>query len=190
MPAGAAAAADELTGSIALILEQVYAGASLIALGEARRQGGKNLPDGLEAEKGRFRALARTVPMYAWTRLTTKLQTDLLTPRELATPFARADVEAALKAIPLDGAEDLAKQAINTAHGQGRHETIAPLQPTEIYASELLDGETCDACEKVDGKEYDTMADALIEYETGGYGACKGGSRCRGTLVSVYGYAG
>jgi hypothetical protein len=190
MPPEAAAAADTITGNMSAILAAVFAGGSLIALGEARRQGGKDLPDPLEAAPDRFRPLAKAVALHPWTRLTTKLQADMLTPKALATPFARADVEAALKAIPLDGATDLAKQAINTAHGQGRHETIAPLQPTEIYASELLDGETCDACAKVDGKEYDTMADALIEYETGGYGACKGGSRCRGTLVTVYGYGG
>jgi len=190
LPAGVTRTTDALTDSINEILADVYAGASLIALGEASRQKVPDLPDPLEADPDRFRTLARTVPMYAWNRLTTKLQTDLLTPANLATPFARADVEAALKAIPLDGAADLAKQAINTAHGAGRYDTIAPLQPTEIYASELLDGETCDACARVDGKEYETMADALVEYETGGYGACKGGSRCRGTLISVYGYAG
>jgi hypothetical protein len=190
LPGKVTTATDTITDSIAEILAQVYAGASLIALGEARRQGGKDLPDPLEATPDRFRPLAKAVALHPWTRITTKAQADMLTPKALATPFARADVEAALKAIPLDGTEDLAKQAINTAHGQGRHETIAPLQPTEIYASELLDGETCDACARVDGKEYDTMADALIEYETGGYGACKGGSRCRGTLVSVYGYGG
>jgi hypothetical protein len=30
------------------------------------------------------------------------------------------------------------------------------------------------------------MTEALVEYETGGYGACKGGARCRGTLVFQY----
>jgi hypothetical protein len=190
IPPKVAAAMTAAEVSITGILAQVYAGASLIALGEAARQGGKNLPDGLEADADRFRPLAKAVALHPWTRLTTKAQADMLTPKALSTPFVKADVEKALQAIPLDGANDLARQAVNTAHGQGRYDTIAPLQPTEIYASELLDGETCDACEKVDGKEYETLADALTEYETGGYGACKGGSRCRGTLVSVYGYGG
>jgi hypothetical protein len=172
--------------AIATILEQVYAGASLIAIGEATRQRVPDLPDALEPEPGRFKDLARMVALHPWTRLTSKLQTDLLTPAALAAPVTKKDVETALKAIPLDGAEDLAKQTINTAHGAGRYETIAPLNPVEIYASELLDGATCDRCAAVDGKEYATMAEALVEYETGGYGACRGGARCRGTLVSVY----
>jgi hypothetical protein len=190
LPGKVTTATDTITDSIAEILAQVYAGASLIALGEASRQGVKDLPDSLEAAPDRFRPLAKAVALHPWTRLTTKAQADMLTPKALSTPFVKADVEKALQAIPLDGANDLARQAVNTAHGQGRYDTIAPLQPTEIYASELLDGETCDACEKVDGKEYETLADALTEYETGGYGACKGGSRCRGTLVTVYGYGG
>jgi hypothetical protein len=190
MPAAVAGATDKLTGSIAAILAAVYGGASHIALGEAARQKVPNLPDPLTAKPERFTTLARAVALHPWTRLTTKLQSDMLTPASLATPFAKADVEATLKAIPLDGAEDLARQSINAAHGQGRLETIAPLQPTRNYSSELLDGQTCSRCAAVDGNEYDTLEDALAEYETGGYGACLGGSRCRGLIISVYGYAG
>jgi len=172
--------------AIEAILGQVYAGASLIAIGEASRQRVPDLPDALEPEPGRFKALARMVALHPWTRLTSKLQTDLLTPAALAGPIEKKDVEKALKAIPIDGATDLARQTINTAHGAGRYDTIAPMEPAEIYASELLDGATCDRCAAVDGKQYATMAEALVEYETGGYGACRGGSRCRGTLISIY----
>ncbi|QKY78954.1 capsid maturation protease [Arthrobacter phage Jinkies] len=186
MPARAAAAADTLTDSIARILAQVYAGASVIAIGEAKRQGGKGLPDPLEADADRFRPHARAVSLYAWTRLTTKLQADMLTPKNLATPFKRADAEAAAKAIPLDGAADLAKQAVHTAHGQGRLDTMQPLSPVEIFSSELLDGETCGPCSRVDGKEYATFAEARVEYEAGGYGGCLGGSRCRGSICCIY----
>ena len=190
MPARAAKAADEITDSITEILAHVYAGASLIAIGEAKRQGGTDLPDPAEANPDTYRPHARAVALYAWTRLTTKLQADMLTPKNLATPFARADVEAALKAIPLDGATDLAKQAVNTAHNAGRIETMRGLGAVETFASELLDGETCGPCSRVDGKQYATLEEAETEYETGGYGGCLGGSRCRGTLISVYGFAG
>ena len=186
MPAAAVEAADKLALSIGSILEQVYAGASLIALGEARRQGVKDLPAPLVPVAGQFAALAGAVALHPWTRLTTKLQADMLTPKALAAPAVKADVEAAARAVPLDGATDLAHQSINAAHGAGRYDTIAPMEPVEIYSSELLDGATCDRCAEVDGKEYATMEEALVEYETGGYGACRGGSRCRGTLVSVY----
>lgn len=192
IPADVAAEIESATGSMTDILATVFAGASLIAIGEARRQGAKQLPDGLRPVHGRYDTLARAVALHPWTRLTSKLQADLLTPRTLAAPITRADVETTLKSIPLDGATDLAKQAIHTAHGQGRHETMqeALPEPQECYSSELLDGNTCSKCAAVDGKEYDTLAEGLVEYETGGYGACLGGARCRGTLVSVYGYAG
>ena len=190
LPRDVTAASDKLTDSIARILAQVYAGASLIALGEASRQKVPDLPDPLSTEPDRYHALARTVGMYAWTRLTTKAQTDMLTPANLATPFARADVEKQLREIPLDGAEDLARQAINTAHNDGRFDTIEPMQPFECFSSELLDGNTCSACAAVDGKEYESFAAGKAEYETGGFGACLGGSRCRGTLCCVYGNGG
>lgn len=190
MPPEAAAAADNLTGDMAQILAAVFAGGSLIALGEARRQGGKALPVPLEADKARFTPLARAVALHPWTRITSKLQTDLLTPAGLSAPLQRDAVETAAKTIPLDGAEDLARQTIHTAHGAGRLETIKELDPVETHASELLDGETCSRCSAVDGKEYPTLDAALVEYEQGYYGACLGGSRCRGTLVSVYSYGG
>lgn len=175
------------------ILGQVYAGAGLIVIGEAKRQGVKKTPKPLAAETDRFDLLAKAVALHPWTRLTSKLQADMMNPVTLmktalaaGDPILRADVQKALEAIPLDGAEDLARQTIHTAHGAGRTETAETMAPDEIYSSELLDGETCDACAKVDGKDYDTMAEAKTEYEAGGYGACKGGARCRGTLVFQY----
>ena len=56
-----------------------------------------------------------------------------------------------------------------------------------IYASELLDDATCDPCAQIDGTEYMTLDDAEEDYPSGGYTDCDGWSRCRGTLVAVYG---
>jgi hypothetical protein len=175
------------TKAMSAILGQVYAGAAQIVIGEARRQGVKKTPKPLTAAPGRFEPLAQAVALHPWTRLTSKLQADMLEPRTLAQPtIARADVQGSLEAIPLDGAEDLARQTIHAAHGAGRVEAAKTMQPENIHASELLDGATCDACARVDGKDYATMTEAEIEYEAGGYGACKGGGRCRGTLVFQY----
>jgi hypothetical protein len=55
-----------------------------------------------------------------------------------------------------------------------------------IYASELLDGATCQECALIDGTEYESIAEAEIDYPVGGYVYCEGGLRCRGTLVCVY----
>lgn len=169
------------------ILSQVYTGAALIVAGEAARQGVKNIIGTLQPADGQFDDLAKAVALRPWSRLTSKLQADMLEPRTLAQPeIGKADVQGNLEAIPLDGANDLAKQAVHAAHGQGRVDAAVEMAPEEIYSSELLDGKTCDACANVDGKDYTSMAEALTEYETGGYGACKGGARCRGTLVFQY----
>jgi hypothetical protein len=189
MPAAAVEAADKLALSIGNILEQVYAGASLIALGEASRQGVEDLPPPLVPAAGQFAVLAGAVALHPWTRLTTKLQTDMLTPKALQAPAVKADVMDALKVIPLDGATDLAHQSINVAHAGGRFDTAKKIGPAmEVTASELLDGRTCDRCSAVDGKVYDSLEAGLVEYEQGFYGACRGGSRCRGTLTILYGH--
>jgi hypothetical protein len=56
-----------------------------------------------------------------------------------------------------------------------------------VYASELLDSETCDPCAAIDGTAYETIDDAEVDYPAGGYTDCDGWSRCRGTLIAVYG---
>lgn len=80
---------------------------------------------------------------------------------------------------------DDARQVTHHAYGQGRLATAATLPaPKSVYASELLDGATCDNCSTVDGREYESIAAAMEDYPDGGpYYACRGGSRCRGTLV-------
>lgn len=56
----------------------------------------------------------------------------------------------------------------------------------EIYASEVMDANTCEECAEIDGKEYATLPEAEEDYPVGGYVDCEGGLRCRGTLVAVY----
>jgi hypothetical protein len=79
--------------------------------------------------------------------------------------------------------------AITAAENSGRTAVLRDADPTTIYASELLDEATCDACADIDGKEYATLEEAETDYPTGGYVDCAGGQRCRGTLVAVYGEA-
>jgi hypothetical protein len=175
------------TKAMSTILAGVFAGAAQIVVGEATRQGVKKTPLPIAAAVGRFDDMAKAVALHPWTRITGKLQADMLEPRTLALPaVAKTDVQASLEQIPLDGAVDLARQTIHAAHGAGRIEQAETMQPEEIYSSELLDGATCPACAEVDGKDYTTMTEAKTEYESGGYGACKGGARCRGTLVFQY----
>lgn len=58
---------------------------------------------------------------------------------------------------------------------------------TDIYASEIIDDETCASCAGVDGNEYSSMTEARADYPAatypdGGYRHCEN-ERCRGTLV-------
>lgn len=55
-----------------------------------------------------------------------------------------------------------------------------------VYASELLDANTCPACYGLDGTEYATVEDAEQDYPGGGYVDCDGGDWCRGTPVGVF----
>jgi hypothetical protein len=75
------------------------------------------------------------------------------------------------------------QQALNT----GRKEVFSDGDPNSLYASELLDSNTCDSCVEIDGTEYPDLDAAEADYPTGGYMDCYGGPRCRGTLVGVYG---
>lgn len=85
------------------------------------------------------------------------------------------------------GLEDVATQGALAANGAGRTGGGATLAAdgTTWYASELLDRATCGPCSSVDGREYATREDALADYPSGRYVGCKGGDRCRGTLIAV-----
>lgn len=61
-------------------------------------------------------------------------------------------------------------------------------QHAGVYALEILDGNTCSECDQIDGQEYQSLAEARVDYPGigGGYIRCLGRERCRGTLVIVY----
>jgi hypothetical protein len=82
--------------------------------------------------------------------------------------------------------EDQLGGAVTQAMNSGRKIAIDKNDPEEIYASELLDANTCEECVALDGNQYESVADAEQDYPSGGYKDCLGGPRCRGTLVAVY----
>lgn len=84
--------------------------------------------------------------------------------------------------------EEAARTATAQADGLGRQAAVAaaPSEPVAIYASELLDGNTCPPCSLVDGTEYPSLEVARRDYPTGIYIDCEGRDRCRGTLVFVW----
>lgn len=80
-----------------------------------------------------------------------------------------------------------ARAAAQQTEGTARV-TVAPTlgRIANVYASELLDRNTCEPCSIVDGRDYGTLDAARVDYPLGTYVECDGGSRCRGTLVIVW----
>lgn len=76
--------------------------------------------------------------------------------------------------------------AMSAAQNEGRLAVLAVAPPAEYTASEALDKNSCKPCRAIDGTRYTTLPDARTAYPTGGYTGCLGGSRCRGTLVTVW----
>jgi hypothetical protein len=81
---------------------------------------------------------------------------------------------------------DILGGAVQQAINDGRGEVMGRANPTRIYASELLDANTCSHCVAKDGTEYQSVGDAAKDYPSGGYRDCEGRERCRGVLVAVY----
>ncbi len=52
-------------------------------------------------------------------------------------------------------------------------------------ADETLDANTCGPCRDVEGRLFETIAEARKAYPSGGFRSCDGRDRCRGTVVPV-----
>jgi hypothetical protein len=77
--------------------------------------------------------------------------------------------------------------AITAAQNEGRRTVLEAAPPARVYtASEILDRNVCGPCRDIDGTEFETLADSLVAYPAGGYTACLGGPRCRGTVVPLW----
>lgn len=183
---------EEQESSAALIIAGLLA-ATYLAGGrrvteEAQRQGVDTAsvnPAELDAEE--FMEQARAVSQHPWRRITRKVEDGLsrqsVLTQDTVTP---GEVDMILDGIRIDGSRDEARQAINTSGGRGRIDTVesAPeLQPDRIWSSEIMDGAQCDRCELIDGREFTDMEEARGFYRSGHYYRCRGGARCRGTLV-------
>jgi hypothetical protein len=104
--------------------------------------------------------------------------------------IARAAADAAIPSTTTDAAH----QAALGANGAGRLHGLSAYEEAvrdgaarggRLYASELLDRNTCQPCDDVDGTTYPNVTAALADYPLGQYRLCEGGTRCRGTLVLV-----
>lgn len=76
--------------------------------------------------------------------------------------------------------------ALTAAQNQARFATLEAAPDADYFATEELDSNTCSACRDVDGRRFETLAEARALYANGGYTRCQGRERCRGTVVAVW----
>lgn len=82
--------------------------------------------------------------------------------------------------------------AIWSAENDGRFATLDQAEAdgrgaTYYEATETRDRNTCVQCVDIDGERFDTLRDARESYPHGGYFACLGTIRCRGTIEPHWG---
>jgi hypothetical protein len=97
-------------------------------------------------------------------------------------------VDRDLKDLSIRTPRDYIGSAMSSAQNAGRY-AVLNVAPEGIYlASEILDKRTCGPCQKIDGTEFSSLAEAAEAYPAGaaGYSSCAGGGRCRGTMIAVW----
>lgn len=139
------------------------------------------------AIRGRLRQVARTTARYLGVGL---VQSAVRQAMRLfgsgSGEQVAAQVDEHLANLSGAAVEEQIGGAMTAAQNEGRMAVLAVAPPATYTATEILDRNSCSPCRKIDGTRYTTLADARKAYPTGGYTACLGGPRCRGTLVTVW----
>ena len=95
-------------------------------------------------------------------------------------------VETHLEELSDAGPRESVGGAVTQAQNEGRRTVLAVAPRGRYFASEVLDRNSCKPCREIDGTEYSSLGRAMVAYPSGGYRNCLGGSRCRGTIVTVW----
>jgi hypothetical protein len=158
------------------------------AVGEAKRQGKTiPMPDMTSANASLAKRAASTDQVLARSLSESGARKALsLTPAQ-SPEMVAASVGKYLNNLSTSYLQDQLGGSLQQAMNTGRKEVFDAGDPNSLYASELLDSNTCESCVEIDGTEYPDLDAAEADYPTGGYMDCYGGPRCRGTLVGVYG---
>jgi hypothetical protein len=97
------------------------------------------------------------------------------------------EVKQHLLSLSGSSAKDMLGGAVQQSINAGRRLVFSrDNEPGRLYASEILDRNTCSHCVQIDGHEYPDILAAEHDYPTGTYKDCDGRERCRGTIVKVY----
>lgn len=87
----------------------------------------------------------------------------------------------------------MAAGVMSMAQNTARLATIAAGPRAELVATEMHDHNSCSPCDEINGTSFgysddpDAIDRARAAYPAGGYIACEGGTRCRGTVYGNYG---
>lgn len=189
-----ASVADEVARALPVVEDALAASfreSSKLVVAEAARQGVKLSP--VVEQPTWVRDLAETVTGKPVARVLDVARDLHAAPSAVVTPPAPETVQEALEGISPKGPVDVARQANHAVVNAGRVETVekATRKPAYTYSSEMMDGATCGPCARIDGQEWETLAEARKHYPDGqGYVECEstrsGANRCRGTLVWVW----
>src|SRR6202035_1933115 len=103
-----------------------------------------------------------------------------------------ADVSAYLNAMTAAGTRLHLSAAMCDAQNKARLATFKAGPHVELYATEVMDHNTCEPCRLINGHDIGSTSDpdiaARVEelYPGGGYVDCLGLERCRGTIKARY----
>mgnify|MGYP007114988152 CR=1 FL=1 len=185
-----ASVADEVARALPVVedaLVSSFRESSKLVVKEAARQGVKLSP--VVEQPVWVRDLAETVTGKPVARVLDVARDLHTAPSAVVTPPAPEDVQEALEGISPKGPVDVARQANHAVVNAGRVETVeqSEREPAWLWSSEVLDGNQCGPCARIDQTEWETLEEARTFYPEGqGYVNCEGGNRCRGTLVFVW----
>ena len=183
--------ADEVGRALPVVedaLASSFRESSKLVVKEAARQGVKLAP--VTEQPVWVRDLAETVTGKPVARVLDVARDLHAAPAAVVTPPNPEAVQEALEGISPKGPVDVARQANHAVVNAGRVETVeqADRKPAWLWSSEVLDGNQCGPCARIDQSEWETLEEARKFYPEGqGYVNCEGRGRCRGTLIFVWG---
>lgn len=189
----------QATATAEAALRDAWEAAAQGLLDESASQGATNLPGVVQVDEATDEIIATAAAQVIDTWVGRALGAALQAARSWRDPIAmaalswfdfvegiRQSIVGTSTAAALDVGRQAAHQTIAASRGsQGTAEGMPPVR--EVYASELLDTNTCDPCAAIDGTNFANLEEAWQAYRRqGGYRNCQGDLRCRGVLVIVW----
>lgn len=179
--------ADEIdTTDFTDALEQAAANGVDQVIGEAREQGHTASPDAFDyADRAQAEARAQVDKLVRAVADSAGNAASVSTPAGTPGPTAATGIRTQLDELTTAGPELSASGATSRAQTAGREHGLGSAPFQKVYASALLDTNTCGPCIEWDGHEFDDLGSARDQFPLVGNKDCEGRERCRCLLVGV-----